>query len=296
MATSSCKFANKGNALSVPVSFSNWQIVGSGDVVAGALSVAGIADGKVNLPGLSVAVMALQGTASASDGAVDATIDVTAEGGALREANGTPKPPVWKGEASRLAPNGDWYRTGAPGLPSSLMGWSGFTIQSGGASLDFSNAEGAGPGNICGGAGNDWIGVRLDAAKVRPNLFNLGTVDVPVDNWVIGEVGSGNGLCGDLVAENPVPSKPVGEGKIAIKHLEAKVRAGFVKDAQYAMDVDVPILEVHLTGIGKLMETAGATPSWNLSGLPARRLTARSVRCACRQANMSSARTHPAGG
>ncbi len=261
------KFANKGNALSVPVSFSDWQIEGSGDVVAGVLAVAGIADGKVNLPGLSVAVSALEGNASASDGAVDATIDVTAEGGALREANGTPKPPVWKGEASRLAPNGDWYRTGAAGLPSSLMGWSGFTIQSGGASLDFSGAEGAGPGNVCGGGGDDWIGVRLDSAIVRPNLFNLGTVDVPVDNWVIGEVSSGNGLCGDLVAENPVPSKPVGEGKIAIKHLEAKVRAGFVKDAQYVMDVDVPILDVHLAGTGKLMETAGATPSWNLSGL-----------------------------
>ena len=261
------KFANKGNALSVPINFSDWQMEGSGDVVAGALSVAGIADGKVNLPGLSVAVKALEGSASASDGAVDATIDVTAEGGALREANGTPKPPVWKGEASRLAPNGDWHREGAAGLPSSFMGWSGFTIQSSGASLDFSDAEGVGPGNVCGAAGADWIGVRLNAAKVRPNLFNLGTVDVPVDNWVIGEVSSGNGLCGDLVAENPVPSKPIGEGKIAIKHLEAKVRAGFVKDAKYAMDVDVPILDVHLTGTGKLMETAGATPSWDLSGL-----------------------------
>ncbi len=262
-------FANKGNQLSVPISFSGWQVDSNGiDVVAGSLSVGGIADGKVNLPGLSVGIKSLSGEAGSGDGAVQATIDVEAAGGALRAANGSPKPPVWSGEQSLLKPDGDWYRAEAKtGLSSSLMGWSGFTISAAQAALDFSAAEGAGPGNTCGASGADWIGVRLDSANVVPNLFHLDTINVPVANWVIGEVTGGNGLCGELDVANPVPKKPVGEGFIAIKHLGATVRAGFVKNALYDMEVDVPILGVKLTGTGKLMETAGAEATWNLNGL-----------------------------
>jgi hypothetical protein len=262
-------FANKGNQLSVPISFDGWQVDTNGvDVVAGSLSVAGIADGNVNLPGLSVGIKSLSGEAGASDGAVQALIDVEAAGGALRAANGTPKPPVWTGEESLLKPDGDWYRAEAKtGLASSLMGWSGFTVSSAKAALDFSAAEGEGPGNDCGAGGTDWIGVRLDGGNVVPNLFHLDTINVPVANWVIGEVLTGNGLCGDLDVASPVPKKPVGEGFIAIKHLGASVRAGFVKNALYDMEVDVPILSVKLTGTGQLMESTGAEATWNLSGL-----------------------------
>lgn len=261
-------FANQGQELTVPVTFDGWQVENDSDVVAGALAVADIADAKVNLPGLAVALKSLSGAAGVGDGAVHATIDVVGEGGGLRGTTGAAKPPKWTGETATLAPDGDWYRPeAATGIAESLIGWSGFLIAADKVALDFSAKEGGGPGNACGGGATDWIGARLDAAKVEPNLFHLDTVKLPVSGWIVGEGSGGNGLCGDIEVTEPVPKRVVGEGSMAIHHLTATVRGGFLKTALYDMEVAVPILGVTLSGTGSLMQVSGQQPTWNLAGL-----------------------------
>ena len=252
----------------MPITFDGWQVENDTDVVAGALDVADIADATVNLPGLTVTLKSLYGTAGVSDGKVDATIDVVGEGGGLRSSTGGAQPPKWTGETATLAPDGDWYRAQAnTGIAELTIGWSGFLIDADQVALDFSAKEGTGPGNACGGAGADWIGARLDVAKVEPNLFHLDSVRLPVDGWIVGEGSGGAGLCGDLDANEPVPKRDLGEGSVAIHHITATVRGGFLKSAQYDMEVGVPILGVTLTGTGTLMQASGQQPQWDLSGL-----------------------------
>ncbi len=261
-------FANQGQELTVPITFDGWQVENDSDVVAGALNVTDIADGTVNLPGLTVTLKALNGTAGTSDGKVDATIDVVGEGGGLRSSTGGAQPPKWTGETATLAPNGDWYRPEAStGMTKSVIGWSGFLIDADTVALDFSAKQGNGPGNVCGAAGADWIGARLDVAKVEPNLFHLDSVRLPVDDWIVGEGSGGAGLCGDLDASEPVPKRDLGEGSVAIHHITATVRGGFLKNAQYDMEVGVPILGVTIAGTGTLMQASGQEPKWDLSGL-----------------------------
>ncbi len=262
-------FANLGHQPTVPITFSGWQVANNGDVVAGTLAVDAIAE-NMHLPGLDVTLQALSGSAGANDGAVQATIDVEAEGGGLRSTTGGgAKPPKWTGEKATLAPDGDWYEALAgSGISELQIGWSGFLIEADAVALDFSAVEGGGPSNAqCGAAGSDWIGARLDTAKVEPNLFHLDTVKMPVNGWVVGAAPSGNGLCGDLDVGEPVPKRAVGEGKMAIHHLTATVRGGFLKNANYDMEVEVPLLGVTLTGNGTLVQASGQEPTWNLSGL-----------------------------
>lgn len=261
-------FADREGAFTVPVAFENWQLENGTDVISGDLAVASIADADLNLAGLKTTLSALNGSAGSADGVVEATIAVLAEGGALRNANGSARPPRWTNERAPLAPSGDWYRERArTGIARSLIGWSGFSVEADAVALDFSASQGDGPDNACGTAGADWTGVRLDDAIVEPNLFDLSSLRVPAVGWVIGEVSGGNGLCGDIAIVNPVDRQPVGEGHIAINHLAAIVRGGFVKTASYDMDVEVPLLNVMLTGTGKLMETTGKAAGWDLSGL-----------------------------
>jgi hypothetical protein len=261
-------FADRKDAFSVPIAFEGWQLENGTDVVSGTLSVDGIAEAKVNVSGTDVSLTALGGEAGTASGAVAATVEVKAAGGALRNADGSAKSPTWAGEQAPLAPDGDWYRDAAEtGIARSLIGWSGFSIEANQVALDFSASEGDGPDNLCGGAESDWTGVRLDDAIVEPNLLNLSTLRVPVVGWVIGEVTGGNGLCGDIAVVNPVNHQPVGEGHISIKHIAASVRGGFVKNANYTMEVEVPLLGVTLGGAGKLMETAGKSASWDFTGL-----------------------------
>ena len=128
------------------------------------------------MPGVTGTIDRIQGHTSSQGGAaqgeVDATLSLTLSDDTLR-LPGVEKPQTWNGLTSELHANGDWMKDGLT-LPSTIIGWSAFQMQSNNVRIDLSHTGGDAAGPLCGGlSGGDWVGVRFPALTVVPYTMGL---------------------------------------------------------------------------------------------------------------------------
>ena len=198
----------------------------------------------------------LQGQAGAE---LDATLSVTLSDDTLR-LPGLEKPQTWSGVTAELKSSGDWLKDGLT-LPSTLIGWSAFTMQSSTVRLDLSHHDGDAAGLLCGPlSGGDWVGVRFAQLAITPytmDLVSSSALQPIVTDWGI----VGSGLCGNL-STGPAPfTASLGAGSITIASINATAFNGTFSAQYKGMDVYVPWLDTHLKGDATLQSGGGKQAS-----------------------------------
>ena len=139
-------------------------------------------------------------------GELDATLNVTLSDDTLRLPGEIPV--SWNGVTAEITPAGDWIKDGLS-MPSTLIGWSSFTMQSNSVRLDLSHHAGDAGGPLCGPlTGGDWVGVRFPSLAITPYTMNLvasGSLQPTVTDWGItgGGANEGSGLCGNMTTNTP---------------------------------------------------------------------------------------------
>ena len=107
-------------------------------------------------------------------------------------------------------------------LPTTLIGWSAFQMQSNSVRIDLSHTQGDAAGPLCGGLqGGDWVGVRFPSLTVIPYMpMGLNSSFLPmVTDWGV----VNGGLCGRLPPNGPF-SAPYEAGKVALPRSMPRLR------------------------------------------------------------------------
>ncbi len=248
----------------IPVKINNWVVPDGLNVQTGSIQVSPNMALAVSLPALQGTIATLSGQAG---GELDATLNLTLSDDTLRLPG--EHPVTWNGVTAELHANGDWMKDGLT-LPSTMIGWSAFTMQSSSVRLDLSHHDGDAAGPLCGSlTGGDWVGVRFPSLAITPYTMDLvsSTALQPVVNdWgVVGSTGSahsGSGLCGHLLTTQPFTAT-VGTGSVTIGQIDATAFNGTFSAAYNGMDIYVPWLDVHLKGNATLQSGGGKQASIN---------------------------------
>jgi hypothetical protein len=239
----------------IPVKISNWSVPDGLNVQTGSINVSPNMTLAASLPALTGSIATLAGQAG---GELDATLNVTLSDDTLRLPG--EKPVSWSGVTAELHSNGDWMKDGLT-LPTTLIGWSAFTMQSSSVRLDLSHHDGDAAGPICGPlTGSDWVGVRFPNLAITPytmDLVSSSSLQPVVTNW--GVVGSG--LCGNL-STGPF-SASLGAGSVSFASINATAFNGTFNAQYNGMDIYVPWLAVHLKGNAVLQSGGGQQASIN---------------------------------
>jgi hypothetical protein len=144
-------------------------------------------------------------------------------------------------------------------LPSTLIGWSAFTMQSSAVRLDLSHHDGDAAGSLCGPlSGSDWVGVQLPSLAITPytmDLVSSSSLQPVVADW--GVIGSG--LCGTF-STGPFKAT-LGAGSVSFASINATAFSGTFTAQYKGMDVYVPWLDTHLKGDATLHSGRGKQAS-----------------------------------
>ncbi len=239
----------------VQVKITNWSVPDGLHVQTGSIDVAPNLTLAASVPGLQGSVQRI--VASKAGGELDATLNVSLADDTLRLP--AEQPVVWNGVQAELHANGDWMKDGLT-LPTTLIGWSAFTMQSNQVRLDLSHHDGdAANATYCGSLrGGDWVGVRFPSLTITPytmDLVSSAALQPVVSDWGV----VGNGLCGAL---NTGPfSANLGAGKVSFASINATAFDGTFTAQYNGMDVYVPWLDTHLTGNATLQSGGGKQAS-----------------------------------
>lgn len=239
----------------IQVKISNWSVPDGLHVQTGSIDVSPNLTLSASVPGLTGSVQRI--VANKAGGELDATLNVSLSDTTLRLPG--EKPVVWNDVQAELHANGDWMKDGLT-LPTTLIGWSAFTMQSNQVRLDLSHHDGdAANATYCGSlSGGDWVGVRFPSLSITPYTMNLvasASLQPVVNDW--GVVGSG--LCGAL---NSGPfSANLGAGSVSFAAINAIAFDGTFQAQYNGMDVYVPWLDTHLKGNATLQSGGGKQAS-----------------------------------
>ncbi len=243
----------------IPISFTNWNVPDGLTVTSGTIDVSPGITLRASAPGVKGTIDRIQGHTSgqggAAQGEVDATMSLSLADDTLREPGEVPV--SWSGVTSELHANGDWIKEGLS-MPVTLIGWSGFQMQSNDVRIDLSHSSGDAGGPLCGGlSGGDWVGVRFPSLTLIPYTMGLvqsSTFQFNVNDWGI----VGHNLCGHLVTQQPFTA-PLEDGTVTFASLEATAAPGQgdFSATYHGMDIYVPWLDTHITGDGHLQSGGG---------------------------------------
>lgn len=246
----------------VPIRFTNWSVPDGTTVASGSFDVSPGITLRASVPGVKGTVDRIQGHTSSGGGAaqgeVDATMSLTLADDTLREPGETPV--SWSGVTSELHANGDWMKEGLT-LPSTIIGWSAFQMQSNNVRIDLSHNAGDAGGPECAIlSGSDWVGVRFPTLTIVPytmGLVSSSALAPTVNDWGV----VGHSLCGSLTT-GPF-SAPYESGNVAFKKLVATAQPGQgdFSATYYGMDIYVPWLDTHITGDAHLQSGGGQQAS-----------------------------------
>jgi len=240
----------------IPVKISNWVVPDGKTVQTGSIDVSPNVTLAASLPALKGTLTKLSGQAG---GELDATLNLTLLDDTLRLPG--EKPVSWNAVTAELHANGDWMKDGLT-LPSTLIGWSAFTMRSSSVRLDLSHHDGdaAGPVQLCGPlSGGDWVGVRFPSLAITPYTMDLvatSSLQPVVTNW-----GITSGLCGTL-STGPFTAA-LGAGSVSFASINATAFNGQFNAQYNGMDIFVPWLNVHLKGNAVLQSGGGTQASIN---------------------------------
>jgi len=248
----------------IPVKIDNWIVPDGLHVQTGSIDVSPNLTLAASVPGLQGSIQQIE--AKKAGGELDATLNVFLSDDTLRLPGELPV--SWNGVTAELHANGDWIKDGLT-LPSTLIGWSAFTMQSSATRLDLSHHAGdeASP-SYCGPlSGNDWVGVRFPSLAITPytmNLVSTASLQPTVTDW--GVIGSG--LCGSLATGSFTAS--LGAGTVSFASINATAFNGTFNAQYNGMDVYVPWLDTHLKGNATLQSGGGkqASISFPLNSSP----------------------------
>jgi len=237
----------------IPIQISNWSVPDGLHVQTGSIDVSPNVALAASVPGLQGSIQRLSGQAG---GKLDATLNLSLSDNTLREPGEFPV--VWNGVQAELKTNGDWIKDGLT-LPTTLIGWSAFTMKSNSVRLDLSHHDGDAAGSLCGPlAGADWVGVRFPNLAVTPytmDLVSSSSLQPTVTDW--GVIGSG--LCGALNT-GPFTAR-LGQGSVSFQSIKASASNGNFAASYNGMDIHVPWLDAHLTGNATLQSGGGKQAS-----------------------------------
>lgn len=233
----------------IPVKISNWSVPDGLNVQTGSIDVSPNMTLAATLPALQGSLQRLSGQAG---GELDATLNVTLADDTLRLPG--EKPVSWNAVTSELRASGDWMKDGLT-LPSTLIGWSAFTMQSSNVRLDLSHHDGDAAGRLCGTlAGGDWVGVRFPSLAITPytmDLVSASSLQPIVNDW-----GVTGGLCGNLTTTTPFTAT-LGAGSVTIASINATAFNGTFTATYKGIDIYVPWLDIHLKGDASLQSGGG---------------------------------------
>jgi len=244
------------------VKISNWSVPDGLHVQTGSIDVSPNLTLAASVPALQGTIATLSGQAG---GELDATLNVTLSDDTLRLPG--EKPVSWSGVKAELHASGDWMKDGLT-LPSTLIGWSAFTMQSSAVRLDLSHHDGDAAGSLCGSlSGGDWVGVRFPSLTVTPytmGLVSTSALQPVVTNW--GVIGSG--LCGSL-STGPFTAT-LDAGSISFASINATASNGNFSAQYNGLDVYAPWLDTHLKGDATLQSGGGkeASLGFTFTGSP----------------------------
>ena len=243
----------------IPISINNWTVSDGLTVTAGSFDVSPAIPLAASLPAVTGTIDKLHGQVGNGPGMVNATLSVTLSDNTLRLPG--EKPVGWSGVTSELHSSGDWIAKNLT-MPLTLIGWSGFTMQSSNVTLDLSHNDGDAAGLLCGNLkAGDWVGVRFPNLTVNPytmSLVSASTMQQVVTDWgVTSGTGSngGAGLCGAFTT-GPF-SATVGVGKISFQSIQAQAFGGAFNATYNGMDIHVPFLNTDLKGNASLSSGGG---------------------------------------
>ena len=255
----------------IPISFTNWNVPDGQTVASGTIDVSPGITLRASVPGVTGTVDRIQGHTSSSGGAVqgevDATLSLTLSDDTLR-LPGVEKPQTWNGLTSELHANGDWMKDGLT-LPSTIIGWSAFQMQSNNVRIDLSHHDGDAAGALCGGlSGGDWVGVRFPTLTVVPYTMGLvaaSALQPTVTDWGV----IGGGLCGSLTTGQFHSNYE--DGTVDFQKLVATAAPGQgdLTATYYGMDIYVPWLDTHIKGDAHLQSGGGKQASITFPNSPA---------------------------
>ncbi len=234
----------------IPVNISNWIVPDGLHVQTGSIDVSPNLTLAADVPGLTGSIQRITGQAG---GELDATLNVALSDDTLRQPGELPV--AWNGVTAELHANGDWSKDGLT-LPTTLIGWSSFTMQSNSVRLDLSHNDGDAPSLLCGTPKNaaDWVGVRFPSLTITPytmNLVSSASLQPVVNDWGV----AGNGLCGSLTT-GPFTAS-LGSGSVSFASINATAFNGTFSAQYNGMDVYVPWLDTHLQGTATLQSGGG---------------------------------------
>jgi hypothetical protein len=244
----------------IPVTISNWSVPDGLHVQTGSINVSPKLALDQSVPALKGSIESLSGQAG---GELDATLNVTLSDDTLRLPGEVPV--SWNGVTAEITPTGDWIKDGLS-MPTTLIGWSSFTMQSNSVRLDLSHHAGDAAGPMCGPlTGGDWVGVRFASLAITPYTMDLvasGSLQSTVNDWGItgGGVNEGSGLCGALATNKPFTAT-LGSGTVSFASLNATAFNGTFSATYKSMDIYVPWLDTHLTGDATLLSGGGKEAS-----------------------------------
>ena len=235
----------------IPVKISNWIVPDGLNVQTGSIDVSPNVTLAASLPALKGTLQRLAGQAG---GELDATLNVTIADDTLRLPGEIPV--SWSGVTSELHANGDWIKDGL-NMPTTLIGWSAFTMQSSNVRLDLSHHDGDAANLLCGNlAGGDWVGVRFPSLAITPYTFDLvssSSLQPVVPDW-----GIAAGLCGTFTTK-PFTA-PLGLGSVHFDSISATAFNGRFTATYNNMDIHVPWLDIDLKGTAQLQSGGGQHP------------------------------------
>ena len=240
----------------IPVTISNWSVPDGLHVQTGSINVSPKLALDQSVPALKGSIETLSGQAG---GELDATLNVTLSDDTLRLPGEIPV--SWNGVTAEITPAGDWIKDGLS-MPSTLIGWSSFTMQSNSVRLDLSHHAGDAGGPLCGPlTGGDWVGVRFPSLAITPYTMNLvasGSLQPTVTDWGItgGGANEGSGLCGNMTTNTPFTAT-LGSGTVSFASLNATAFNGTFSATYKGMDIYVPWLDTHLKGDATLLSGGG---------------------------------------
>lgn len=235
----------------IPIEIKNWSVPDGQHVQTGSIDVAPNLQLQASVPGVTGSIVHLAGSAGAQ---LNATLNLTLADDTLRIASSN-QPVQWNGVTAELKASGDWTKDGLA-LPTSLIGWSDFTMQTSSARVDLSHTAGDAPSEpICGPLkAADWVGVRFPSLTITPYTFNLvsgNSIQQTVPDWGV----VGNGLCGTL--KTGQFSTQLGQGSVSFQSIVATAFNGTFTANYNGMDIHVPWLNIDLTGNATLLSGGG---------------------------------------
>jgi hypothetical protein len=243
----------------ISISISNWTVPDGLTVTSGSFDVSPAMALAASLPALTGTIDKLHGQVGNGAGVVNATLSVTLSDNTLRLPGESPV--GWSGVTAELHSSGDWIAKNLS-MPLTLIGWSGFTMQSNNVTLDLSHHDGDAAGPLCGNLkAGDWVGVRFPNLTINPytmNLVSASSMQQVVTNWgITSGTGSsgGAGLCGAFTT-GPFRAT-VGAGSVSFKSVHAQAFNGNFSATYNSMDIHVPFLNTDLIGNASLQSGGG---------------------------------------